>query len=600
MEPNKQRSNWMIVLVCVLLIGLLVVGSVLTGGEQGEKQLLETVERQSGGGSASVEKNPSGSAHLRDNDELYTVYDDSGVVTMYLTVSRGNDAENTNHSWSEINHYSVYDYDAMGVPRYQVNALLQVGDENGPLEGELGYGEEAPNATVQVRGQTSSKYNQKNYKIKLKKDKGSWRGQRTIALNKHQEDGLRFRNKLAYDLMRGIPQMMSLRTQFVHLYVRDLTGGVDNGFEDYGLYTQVEQLNKTALQAHGLDSGGHLYKVEYFEFFRYEDIIKTMDDPDYDATAFEDTLETKGDHDHRKLIKMLNALNDTSLPIDEVLDVYFDRENIQYWLAFHILIGNIDTTSRNLYLYSPRNLKTWYLLSWDNDASFSRLENKLLDYRDADSWEIGISNYWNNQLFKRCLQSDTFRAQLDGVINQLRAYLNQDRIGSLVAHYRSIVESYLWRTPDIVYARLTPEQYDQVAGNLPQQIEENYQLYLESLKRPMPFYIGAPEIKNGMLRFVWDASYDFEAEDIRYTVEVSDNYDFSTILFQKDNLVLTETETAVPPPGQYFVRVRATNASGYTQDAFDYYSAEGGKRYGMRCFYVTRDGRIVEDTYAEN
>ena len=366
------------------------------------------------------------------------------------------------------------------------------------------------------------------------------------------------------------------------------------------LFADMVEHVQRHLQAHGLDSGGHLYKVEYFEFFRYEDIIKTMDDPDYDATAFEDTLETKGDHDHRKLIKMLNALNDTSLPIDEVLDVYFDRENIQYWLAFHILIGNIDTTSRNLYLYSPRNLKTWYLLSWDNDASFSRLENKLLDYRDADSWEIGISNYWNNQLFKRCLQSDTFRAQLDGVINQLRAYLNQDRIGSLVAHYRSIVEKYLWRTPDIVYARLTPEQYDQVAGNLPQQIEENYQLYLESLKRPMPFYIGAPEIKNGMLRFVWDASYDFEAEDIRYTVEVSDNYDFSTLLFQKDNLVLTETETAVPPPGQYFVRVHATNASGYTQDAFDYYSAEGGKRYGMRCFYVTRDGRIVEDTYAEN
>ena len=88
------------------------------------------------------------SVHLRDNPELYTVYDDSGVVTMYLTVSRGNDSENTNHSWAEINHYSVYDYETMGVPRYQVNALLQVGDENGPLPGELGYAVEAPNATV--------------------------------------------------------------------------------------------------------------------------------------------------------------------------------------------------------------------------------------------------------------------------------------------------------------------------------------------------------------------------------------------------------------------------------------------------------------------
>ena len=80
-----------------------------------------------------------------------------------------------------------------------------------------------PNATVQIRGQTSSRNSQKNYKIELKKNKGTWRGQRTINLNKHQTDGMRFRNKLSYDLLKGIPQLMSLRTQFVHLYVRDLT-----------------------------------------------------------------------------------------------------------------------------------------------------------------------------------------------------------------------------------------------------------------------------------------------------------------------------------------------------------------------------------------
>lgn len=56
-------------------------------------------------------------------------------------------------------------------------------------------------------------------------------------------EGLRFRNKMAYDLIRGIDQMMGLRTQFVHLYVKDETSG-SNSFDDYGLYTQVEQLNK--------------------------------------------------------------------------------------------------------------------------------------------------------------------------------------------------------------------------------------------------------------------------------------------------------------------------------------------------------------------
>ena len=72
---------------------------------------------------------------------------------------------------------------------------------------------------------------------------------------------MRFRNKMAYDLIKGIPQMMGLRTQFVHLYVKDNTDGSSDAFQDYGLYTQVEQLNKTALKTHGLDSKGQLYKV---------------------------------------------------------------------------------------------------------------------------------------------------------------------------------------------------------------------------------------------------------------------------------------------------------------------------------------------------
>ena len=81
---------------------------------------------------------------LRENKDLYSVYDDSGIVTMYLTVSSGNEAEGTNHTWAEINHYSVYDYEKMGVERYQVNGLLQVGDENGPVVGEVGYTRSSP------------------------------------------------------------------------------------------------------------------------------------------------------------------------------------------------------------------------------------------------------------------------------------------------------------------------------------------------------------------------------------------------------------------------------------------------------------------------
>ena len=68
---------------------------------------------------------------LIDNDALYIGDVDDSVVTMYLTVSRGNKAENTDHSWQEVNGHSVYYYDNLGIERYQVEGLLQVGDENG-------------------------------------------------------------------------------------------------------------------------------------------------------------------------------------------------------------------------------------------------------------------------------------------------------------------------------------------------------------------------------------------------------------------------------------------------------------------------------------
>lgn len=537
--------------------------------------------------------------HLRDNPELYTVYDDSGVVTMYLTVSRGNDSENTNHSWAQINHYSAYDYAAMGVPRYQVNALLQVGDEDGPLPGELGYGVEAPNATVQIRGQTSSRNAQKNYKIELKKNKGSWRGQRTIALNKHMGEGLRFRNKMAYDLIKGIDQMMGLRTQFVHLYVKDLTDSDTGAFVDYGLYTQVEQLNKTALKAHGLDSTGQLYKVNFFEFYRYEDAIKLTTDPTFDQAKFDSYLETKGSSDHSKLIEMLEKLNDESQPMEKLLETYFDVENIAYWMAFQLLTDNVDTQSRNMYLYSPQNSDTWYILDWDNDDMLRRKEHELIRFTDAESWEWGISNYWGNVLFRRCLQTASYREALDTAVQELHDYLNADCIEEMTAHYRTITEQYIWQMPDMEHLPLTRTQYDMVAKALPEEIEENYQQYPEGYHYPMPFYIGTPSLQNGVLQLSWDTSYDFNAEDISYTVELARDYQFRQMVYREEHVVLPLTQTAAPAAGQYFIRVRATNASGYTQDAFDYYVIDSGKVYGVKCFYIQPDGTVVEDTYEE-
>lgn len=588
-------------LISAVLVSLSLCGgcTLEKAGNSSQDQTVQEDNETEQVKAEKAEKEEINEIHLRDKDSLYENADDTSVVTMYLTVFKGNSSENTYHTWKEINSYSVYDYEDMGVERYQVAGLLQVGDENGPTQGEVGYGESVPNATVQIRGQTSSQNAQKNYKIELKKNKGTWRGQRTINLNKHMTEGMRFRNKLAYDLIRGIPQMVGLRTQFVHLYVKDNTEESGVKFEDYGIYTQVEQLNKTALKSHGLDSNGQLYKINSFEFYRYEDIIKKEDDAGYDKTAFEKMLEIKGDSDHTKLIDMLTDLNDYSIGIEDVLKEHFDEENIVYWMAFQILMGNVDTQNRNVYLYSPLNSDIWYFIAWDNDGCLMRPEYELRNFSDQNSWEKGISNYWGNILFQRCLKSRSFREKLNDAILDLREYLNKDMLTSKIESYKNVLKPYLYLMPDAEYEPLTSEQYDQIAASLPDEIEKNYQLYLESLETPMPFYIGVPSIDGDKLKFNWDVSYDLDAEDITYSVEVARDYLFQDVIYQNTTLTVPESEMELPNAGQYFVRVRATNTSGKTQDAFDYYVTDEGKHYGMKCFYITEDSTVEEDDYEE-
>lgn len=583
---------------------LLLGGCALAGGT--ETETTETsVQETSDAVSASepVEKVTSSveDYQLRDNDAVYEDDDEDSVVTMYLTVREGNSAENTNHTWTEVNTYSKYWYEDNNLEQYAVEGILQVGDENGLIPGELGYGETIPNSIVKIRGQTSTRREQKNYKIELKEGMGEWRDQQTINLNKHVSDGTRFLNKLAFDLMKDIPQMMSARTQFVHLYVKDETEGGSGVFEDYGLYTQVEQINKRYLRTHGLDTNGHLYKIEFFEFNRYEDAIKLATDPTYDLDTFEDYLEVKGDTDHSKLIAMLEDVNDYSIPIEETIEKWFDTENLFYWMGFHILMGNTDTQSRNYFLYSPLNVDKFYIISWDNDGSFGYLLDEIRgETVYEESWDRGISNYWGNTLYQRVFRIEEYRNQLTQAIEDLRSqYLTEERINELITAYRNVVKPYVYSMPDIVYVPFTESEYDIMADRIAGEIEVNYLDYMESLEKPMPFYIGTPEVVDGNLQIVWDPAYDFDNEDITYTVEVSSDYLFQNMIYSRQSLRVPQIEIDVLPEGQYFIRVQATNESGQTQGAFDYYDIDDGTVYSTKCFYVLADGTIEEYAHVE-
>ncbi|HAX58339.1 MAG TPA: spore coat protein CotH [Eubacterium sp.] len=557
-------------------------------GDVGKQQ--DTVSDTSGAGDGRM---------IYDNTALYENRDPASVVTMYLTVSEGNASDNTDHTWTQVNSYSAYHYDELGIERYAVNGLLQVGDENGPVEGQLGYGQVVPNATVTIRGQTSTRYAQKNYRITIRDNKGIWDDQKVINLNKHEQDQSRFANKLCYDLMSELPGMIAMRTRFVHLYVKDMTEGGSGEFKDYGLYTQVEQLNKRALRSHGLDKNGQLYKINFFEFYRYEDVIMVKNDADYDVDAFEDLIEIKDNDDHSKLIAMLDELNDYSIPITQIMDRWFCRENMFSWMAFHILMGNVDTQSRNVFLYSPLNSDTFYFISWDNDGAFYDTKAKL---RSQDrGWEIGISNYWGNVLFRRVLMDNELRAGLDDKIEEYRNIITREKLEKMIDIYAPVVRKYAYSYPDSEHMPLTGGQYEAFIKALPDEVENNYRLYKLSLESPQPFFIGIPQVTDEGMYFAWDASYDFQAQDIYYTLELAKDYTFEKPVLRVEGLFATEyLYEGELEPGQYFMRMTAKNESGIEQRAFDYYVASGNQViHGVKCFFVMPDGSVQEDVYEE-
>lgn len=537
-----------------------------------------------------------GSLPLKDKASLYAEYDPLEPVCFYITVLGGNEADNTGHTFEQVNSYLNLQ-GMVNVEKIMTEVIFQVGDETGPLPGEVGYQALGSNATMNVRGRTSTGYSQKSYRIDLFDTAGMWRGQRAIAINKHPGDNTRLRNMLYFRLLQDVPGITSLRTQFVHVYVKDLTApAAQDVFVDHGLYTQVELPNGRYLRNHGLSQNGNLYKANLFDMYRYGDQLRLATDPGYDLRKFSELLEPKTTEDHSKLLEMLDAVNNAAIPIEQIAGKYFDIDNLTSYLAFNILMANPDSDAQNYLLYSPVNSDKWYYLCWDGDGSLSYYEDGLLENPWVEGeWTKGVSNYWGVVLFNRLLRLQSFREALNEKVELLRGRITADRITGLITQYRAVVDQYTNRMPDIINMRVPADQLELIYANTPSDTDLAYENYLASLEKPMPFYLWDVQRQEGHLDLSWDASYDFAGELIYYDVQIARDWTFeeNRVVFSSSRQFSLSARAAIPEPGIYYWRVVASNESGKQQTAFDQITTATGTHDGMRRFEVMADGTVV-------
>ena len=557
---SKRRFKWK---DKTAILGAILLAAVTLAGCTDEQQINNE--------EATTQSVVASSPSLQiDDKRIYERDDDASIKTFYITVLPND--ENKELDWYALNRITDRYSDE------KLDIILAEGepDGKGPKAGMFGASDTTANAKISIRGNSARNQPQKSYKIKLLDSTGLWNNQQTINLNKHIADGSRLRNKLSFDLMETIPNISSLRTQFVHLYVKDLTAGATT-YEDYGLYTHVEQPNKQFLRNHLFDPNGYLYKVTFFEFNRYPEQIRSQTDENYDREAFESILEIKGREEHDKLINMLNDVNDYEIPINEVIDRHFVEENLLTWVAVNILMDNMDTDANNFFLYSPLNNNKWIILPWDYDDAWDAGRSQQF----IRLYQSGISNYWGNRLLNRYFREQENVDKLTAKLEELAAnYINEEKVTAQLNKYASIVEPYVLRYPDNQYLPIINSTYKQELQSIATTPARALERYYEDLQKPKPFFMSDDiKVENGEHVFEWDVAFDLQGDDIYYDVTIARDPTMQQVVHHEENIRINELRVPQLQPGVYYWKVIATDSQGNTQTSFDMYKDEETSEY---------------------
>ncbi len=423
------------------------------------------------------------------------------------------------------------------------------------------------NAEMRQRGGESRGAPQKSFRIKLDKNipMPLWSGERKIQLMKSPYDPSRVRNKLAYDLFSDIPHLPSMRTQFARLDITD-----QGETEDFGLFTQIENVGKEYLERRGWDKDSRVYKVEDFGYYNNQELNLDAEGKPVDLVAFEKVLEIKRGKTHHDVVNMVRDLNDESIDFNtQIMGKYFNRDNYLTWFAVNILLANQDTHFHNYYLYNPKGKDDFYLIPWDYDASFGMVADTP-DITEArlPRWWFSHANFWEIQLHRRFLSEPGNLALLESAISEIKnKYLTPEKIKVKRDAYYDIVFPLVTRSPDIDHLGLgftDPEviaNYNNIFAKLSSQVDIQHARFLERLNDPMTFKMNSPIFGNNHdINFSWGESVSLTGQTIIYDLEIATTKEMQSgsIIERIKNIpTLNHTLHWTHPKGTYYYRVTA-------------------------------------------
>ena len=515
---------------------------------------------------------------LNEDSNIYEENSNDDIYDVYLTVFETKDENGEVLEFSDFSKHVYRDHTYNPVLNSHIT-ILNEGEKLDPMAIT-----NQANSTIRVRGNSARGDVYKSYKVKMDDDVEPFFGQSTLNINKHTEDSVKITTKLLTDLLIGVDDLVSFRTSFLRVWIRD--GSLptnEQEYEYYGLYTHTEQPNNSYLEARGLPLG-NMYKARNFSFLPNEN-LRNVDDPLYDEELFEQILTIREGDDHTKLLEMIDAVNDTTRNFEEVFNTYFDEDNYLTWLCFNLLAGGQDILNHNYLLYSPNNSMKWYILPWDFDSNLQErdFQNELNSFDPASSTSIAPSLLGGQKLVMSTLHKRYFR--IPGNIEKINLKMeemmndvfNEDKINELTDSYIPVLEKTITLHPDLELLKETPPETIDLVETMHEAVLFNYESFKYAFEFPTPMFVSMPtKTSSGTLQLSWEPSFSYDQKAITYNVRIASDYNMKNVLYEQNNIVENEIEVDIPlENGIYYLEVMAVDSDGDAQYSLEHYEFAG-------------------------
>ena len=572
---NEGLGLGLVTAAAAVLFAALYMGSRIPIEEAGKSGETSSLEGWDIAGSAA---NGIG---LHEDKGIYE--QDSDIYDVYISVFPTKNDAGEMIDLSAFALHSARDHSYNPVLNCNVQ-ILSEGQKPDPLL-DLDH----KNATIRVRGNSSRGASYKSYKVKLEEEAGTFLGQKNLNINKHAGDVSKISTKLQTDLLAHMDDIASYRTYYMRLWIRDASlPEEEQEFVYYGLYTEIEQPNKTYLETRGLSSNAVMYKASDFSF-ALNDALRNVDDPAYSEEEFETVLSIREGSNHEKLLAMLADVNDPARDFGEIFETYFDEDNYLTWLAFNLLMGNEDIINHNYIIYSPENALSWYFIPWDFDGAL-RFGEYRSSFSQPDSLR-GIQTLNTGILHRRYFRLEGSIEKFDDKMRELLdTVVTQERVDGLIDSYKPVLEKTMPLYPDIDLLDMSPAELIPYIDGMYDGILDNYEAFRRALEYPAPMFVSMPEVRSdGTIRFAWDASYSYQGRPITYNVRVYEDPRMQDLVFEQTGIEQTECISAQSlPEGTYYLKVTAVDSQGNEQFSLEHVDGDNLFVFGLLEFEIGR------------